>query len=32
VKEHGVNNVRTVLYPLITKVLTGEAKYLWKRT
>jgi DNA primase len=28
VKEHGVNNVRTVLYPLITKVLTGEAKYL----
>jgi len=28
VREHGVANVRTVLYPLITKVLTGKAKYL----
>jgi hypothetical protein len=28
VKEHGINNTRIVLYPLLTKVLTGTAKYI----
>lgn len=28
VRDHGINNVRVVLYPLITKALTGKAKYI----
>jgi len=28
VKEHGISNTRIVLYPLITKVLTGIAKHI----
>lgn len=28
VKEHGIRNVRIQIFPLLTKALTGEAKYL----
>ena len=28
IREHGIDNTRVVLYPIITKVLTGKAKFI----
>ena len=28
IREHGIENTRVVLYPIITKVLTGKAKFI----
>jgi hypothetical protein len=28
IRDHGLDNTRIVLYPILTKVLTGKAKFL----